>query len=184
MSPKKASNSSSTINLGLHNETFALALQLKAAGNEAYMSQNYQAAIEYYNQAAAKFTTNSSGTSTATAASSKDDQRGEYVKILSNKAQCQLYLKQYQEAGRTCTTALRLDPNHIKTLFRRAKATIHGPINDGSSLFQGRSPMAMAMAEEDVLRVLREEPNNQQAAALLSQIHAMYANEEKRYKKR
>ena len=40
----------------------------------------------------------------------------------SNRAQCRIKMELFDQAEKDCTAALELNPNHVKTLLRRAKA--------------------------------------------------------------
>ena len=44
-----------------------------------------------------------------------------YIAILTNRALCFLLLKQWGACARDCTSALALDPNCFKALYRRGK---------------------------------------------------------------
>ena len=44
------------------------------------------------------------------------------MKLLSNRAEALLKLERYLHAEEACTAALELDPKHVKSLHRRARA--------------------------------------------------------------
>ena len=62
--------------------------------------------------------------------------RDEIVKILSNKSECLLRLKMYEEASWSATQALALDPKHEKSLVRNAKACLNVKNRTGSFVCQ------------------------------------------------
>lgn len=78
----------------------------KEEGNNAFKAKDYQRAIELYGQALEVDPTN------------KDMN----AKILQNRAQAYLNLKDYDAAINDCTEALRLDPGYVKAMKVRAKA--------------------------------------------------------------
>lgn len=81
-------------------------VRTKEEGNAAFKAKNYQRAIELYTQGleidAANKDTNS--------------------KLLQNRAQARIALKDYEKAIEDCTEALRLDPGYVKAQKIRAKA--------------------------------------------------------------
>lgn len=78
----------------------------KEEGNNAYKAKDYQRAIELYGQALDVDPSNKDMNS----------------KILQNRAQTHMNLKNYDSAIEDCTEALRLDPGYVKALRVRAKA--------------------------------------------------------------
>lgn len=78
----------------------------KEEGNTAFKAKDYPRAIELYSQALEVDPTN------------KDMN----AKILQNRAQAHINLKDYDAAIADCTEALRLDPGYVKALKARAKA--------------------------------------------------------------
>lgn len=80
--------------------------RMKEEGNNAYKAKDYQKAIELYGQALAVDPSN------------KDMN----AKILQNRAQTYMSLKDYEAAINDCTEALRLDPGYVKAMKMRAKA--------------------------------------------------------------
>ncbi|KAM7237639.1 hypothetical protein CapIbe_011883 [Capra ibex] len=75
---------------------------LKEEGNELVKKGNHKQAIEKYSESL-WFSNLESAT-------------------YSNRALCHLELKQYQEAVKDCTEALRLDGKNVKAFYRRAQA--------------------------------------------------------------
>lgn len=80
----------------------------KEEGNAAFKAKDYRKAIELYTQALNVDQAN------------KDMN----AKILQNRAQAYINLKEYDDAVNDCTEALRLDPTYLKAQKIRAKA--HG----------------------------------------------------------
>jgi len=103
---------------------FVQVLELKKEGNTAFQSHQYSEALSLYKQAAEKL---------GMGKFIGGVQRSEKVKILSNQAECCLRLKKYDEAMIWAAEAIRLDRQHEKSLFRRAKAAYKG--SHGNDLF-------------------------------------------------
>jgi DnaJ family protein C protein 7 len=80
----------------------------KEEGNAAFKAKDYRKAIELYGEALAVDPNNKDMNS----------------KILQNRAQAYINLKEYDNAVNDCTEALRLDPSYTKAQKMRAKA--HG----------------------------------------------------------
>lgn len=78
----------------------------KEEGNAAFKAKDYRRAIDLYAQALEVDPTN------------KDMN----AKILQNRAQAYINLKEYDSAIEDCTEALRLDPGYVKAMKMRAKA--------------------------------------------------------------
>jgi DnaJ family protein C protein 7 len=78
----------------------------KEEGNTAFKAKDYRRAIDLWAQALEVDPTN------------KDMN----AKILGNRAQAYINLKEYDSAIQDCTEALRLDPGYIKAMKVRAKA--------------------------------------------------------------
>ncbi|KAL4871749.1 hypothetical protein BDV12DRAFT_19263 [Aspergillus spectabilis] len=83
-------------------------VRTKEEGNNAFKAKDYHKAIELYTEALSVDQAN------------KDMN----AKILQNRAQAHINLKQYDEAVNDCTEALQLDPTYSKAQKMRAKA--HG----------------------------------------------------------
>ena len=99
----------------------------KKKGNEEFAKKNFSKAIEYYDEALL-FPQH-----LYVAPAEHVEQ---VVNVLSNKAECYLRLKQYEDAGDTATAALLLDNSHEKSRMRRAKAEM--AISGASYLIQAR----------------------------------------------
>lgn len=80
----------------------------KEEGNAAFKAKDYRRAVELYGQALEVDPAN------------KDMN----AKILQNRAQAYINLKEYDSAVQDCNEALRLDPGYVKAMKMRAKA--HG----------------------------------------------------------
>ncbi|XP_049847788.1 tetratricopeptide repeat protein 1-like [Schistocerca gregaria] len=83
-----------------------LAEEYKQAGNEFYTNKNYENAIQKYTEAlevAPKMSTIRSV-------------------ILSNRAACHVVLADWDSVIKDTTAAIKIDPNHLKSLARRALA--------------------------------------------------------------
>lgn len=78
----------------------------KEEGNTAFKAKDYRRAIDLWGQALEVDPTN------------KDMN----AKILGNRAQAYINLKEYDSAIQDCTEALRLDPGYVKAMKVRAKA--------------------------------------------------------------
>lgn len=85
----------------------------------------------------------------------------EESKVHANRAECFLRHRKWQSAVDAATAALDADSRNVKALFRRAKAD------------QGLGDSAAAIA--DVRAVVHLEPRNQQARALLRELHPLDA---------
>ena len=80
--------------------------RMKEEGNSAFKSGRYQAAIEKYTEALGIDPTN----------------KGMNAKLLQNRAQCKLKLKQYDEAISDSEKAVNLDPGYTKARKTKANA--------------------------------------------------------------
>lgn len=83
-------------------------MRTKEEGNNAFKAKDYRKAIDLWSQALEVDPSN------------KDMN----AKILQNRAQAHINLKEYDNAVKDCTEALRLDPSYVKAQKIRAKA--HG----------------------------------------------------------
>jgi DnaJ homolog subfamily C member 7 len=78
----------------------------KEEGNQEYKAARWQAAIDKYSEALEIDPAN----------------RGTNSKILQNRAQCKIKLKQYDEAIDDCERAITLDPSYMKARKTKANA--------------------------------------------------------------
>lgn len=106
-------------------EPHEIAENFKNQGNDCYKQKNYKDAIEYYTQAIAVDASSSSN--------KKIDDLTEKEKELellkpikvacySNRAACNLEVKNYRRCINDCKSALLLDPSHTKSTYRAGKA--------------------------------------------------------------
>ena len=91
-------------------------LEHKKLGNEAFSSKEFEKAIKHYDDALMVVLLDMFVAPV--------EQINTIVSVLSNKAECQLRLKLYKDAGCTATDALMFDNNHEKSRLRRAKAEL------------------------------------------------------------
>eukprot|EP00211_Chloroparvula_japonica_P014153 CAMPEP_0119143108 /NCGR_PEP_ID=MMETSP1310-20130426/33814_1 /TAXON_ID=464262 /ORGANISM="Genus nov. species nov., Strain RCC2339" /LENGTH=251 /DNA_ID=CAMNT_0007134707 /DNA_START=57 /DNA_END=812 /DNA_ORIENTATION=+ len=82
------------------------AIELKNKGNHEFSQQNYQAALCYYSQAIDE----------------SDAANPDLAVFHCNKSACNLKFSQFEEAKQSCTEAIRLRPDYVKALVRRAAA--------------------------------------------------------------
>jgi DnaJ family protein C protein 7 len=80
--------------------------RMKEEGNQQYKAGQYQAALDLYSAALEVDPTN----------------RGTNSKLLQNRAQCRIKLKQYAEAVADCEKAIALDPQYLKARKLKANA--------------------------------------------------------------
>lgn len=137
--------------------TFEEALSLKAKGNSLFCAKQYRDALTPYTQAKEKL----GGIGMILSG----DQRAEMVTILSNEAECYLRLKWYTEAQMSATSAIALDGKHVKSLLRRAKATLYGSVYDDN----GINPFACAQVEEDLEKIIRMNDDGVEEASKLQE---------------
>ncbi|XP_033042410.1 mitochondrial import receptor subunit TOM34 isoform X4 [Trachypithecus francoisi] len=109
---------------------------LKEEGNELVKKGNHKKAIEKYSESLL-----CSNLESAT---------------YSNRALCYLVLKQYTEAVKDCTEALKLDGKNVKAFYRRAQA--HKALKDYKSSFA------------DISNLLQIEPRNGPAQKLWQEV--------------
>ncbi|XP_008014534.1 mitochondrial import receptor subunit TOM34 [Chlorocebus sabaeus] len=109
---------------------------LKEEGNELVKKGNHKKAIEKYSESLL-----CSNLESAT---------------YSNRALCYLVLKQYTEAVKDCTEALKLDGKNVKAFYRRAQA--HKALKDYKSSFA------------DISNLLQIEPRNGPAQKLRQEV--------------
>lgn len=89
----------------------------KQEGNELFVQKKYKEAVEKYDEAL--FEIHHMHLFILPVV-----QKKEIVNVLSNKAECHIRLKEYNEAAMAATDALIIDDTHAKTRIRRAKAEI------------------------------------------------------------
>lgn len=101
----------------LGDEEMTELIALKQKGNQNFVAGKYQAATDAYEEALISLIT-------CNLFILPSHQMEELVNILSNQAECELRLHQYNDAAQTATDALQLDADHEKTRIRRAKAEL------------------------------------------------------------
>ncbi|NXQ58508.1 TOM34 protein, partial [Anthoscopus minutus] len=112
------------------------ARMLKEEGNEFVKKGNHKKAVEKYSESL---------------------KLNKECATYTNRALCYLALKQYKEAAQDCTEALKLDPNNVKALYRRAQAL--------KELKDYKSSIA------DIKSLLKTEPKNTAALRLLQELN-------------
>lgn len=160
------------------------ALELKAAGNDAFKRGEYKEAMGSYhamymylhgfseqkpdtggNPAAGGFKT--------TAGASKEEMSTVHeLKVLhhSNLAMCLMKMGNFEKAKSNCTKALAIDPENIKARFRRGKCYAQlGALDE---------------AKRDFEHVLAREPENRDARRELQALKGLFAAHKKREQKR
>jgi DnaJ family protein C protein 7 len=105
-------------------------VRTKEEGNTAFKAKDYRKAIELYTEAVSVDPAN------------KDMN----AKILQNRAQAYINLKEYDNAINDCTEALRLDPTYSKAQKMRAKA--HGGAGNWEEAVQDYKAVAEANPAE------------------------------------
>eukprot|EP00416_Gambierdiscus_australes_P038796 CAMPEP_0171118234 /NCGR_PEP_ID=MMETSP0766_2-20121228/94262_1 /TAXON_ID=439317 /ORGANISM="Gambierdiscus australes, Strain CAWD 149" /LENGTH=155 /DNA_ID=CAMNT_0011580797 /DNA_START=132 /DNA_END=596 /DNA_ORIENTATION=- len=83
-----------------------------------------------------------------------------------NAAQCELCLKNHAAAKRYCDAVLKVDPENVKGLFRRASA----------SIALGAPELQII---EDLCKVVARDPSNGQAKKLLCQVQKSQRHQDK-----
>ena len=91
------------------------------------------------------------------------------VQLYSNLAMCDLKLDDWSEAINNSTQALKIEPNNIKLLYRRASARLSYGILDG--------------ALDDIRKGLEIEPNNKELKVLQQKIKAKEKSDKEEEKK-
>jgi tetratricopeptide (TPR) repeat protein len=128
----------------LHDGIFGRILKHKTKANAAFSTKNYAAAVACYDKTLALFPLYYQGVPAG--------QVEDHVNILSNKAECLIWLEQYPEAGMAASEALQIDSKHVKSLFRRAKASyLHALATPDD---YGISPFATAQVERDLQQII------------------------------
>lgn len=110
---------------------------LKEEGNELVKKGNHKKAIEKYSESLS-FSNLESAT-------------------YSNRALCHLVLKQYGEAVRDCTDALRLDGRNVKAFYRRAQA--YKALKDYKSSYADLSSLLQIEPKNGPAQKLQQEVN-------------------------
>jgi|APSaa5957512535_1039671.scaffolds.fasta_scaffold96315_1 DnaJ homolog subfamily C member 7 len=87
-----------------------MADQLKMQGNAFFLSLEYEKAIDCYDRCFPYI---------------DDSDHNLKTIVLSNKAQCYLKLKQYGKAFEEADAAIKVDPNHLKSIQRRGTAAYY-----------------------------------------------------------
>jgi tetratricopeptide (TPR) repeat protein len=140
---KPASQSRGSVT-SLDDGTFGRILKHKAEANAAFSAKNYAAAVARYDKALTLFPPYYQFMPAG--------QLEEHVNILSNKAECLLCLEQYLEAGMAASEALQINSKHVKSLFRRAKASyLHALATPDD---YGINPFATAQVERDLQKII------------------------------
>jgi tetratricopeptide (TPR) repeat protein len=93
-------------------EVLEMANAAKAKGNEHFKLGKWAWACDHYSEAL-DISEPGAGTPTIVAA------RAVYI---SNRAQCRIKMELFEQAVADCTEALKLSPDNVKALLRRAKA--------------------------------------------------------------
>ena len=104
--------------IGIGREAFGLVISSKEAGNRAFVLGLYEEALNHYRVALGHFK-RKDVTATVNVV-----QKTEHVKLLSNSAECYLKLNDAFRAEKTASSAIAIDGNHIKSLYRRATARL------------------------------------------------------------
>jgi len=142
-------------------EYAAAALKIKGYGNEYFKKGEFEKALEKYEKAFRYLEP-----------VSKPDKE-QKIAILLNKATCSFKLKRYEEVLESSNEALKIDPQNVKGLFKRAQAKAATKEYDD--------------AKKDLLEALKVDPKNadvrqefekvkQQQEAYKKQQAKMYSN--------
>nr|DAD44682.1 TPA_asm: hypothetical protein HUJ06_002912 [Nelumbo nucifera] len=122
-------------------EKLVYAAKRKEEGNAYFKQGKYQRASLRYDMAAKYVEFDSTFT---------DEQKktGKFFKVSChlNNAACKLKLKEYREAANLCSKVLKLEPNNVKALFRRAQAYME--------------TLDLDLAELDLKKALEIDPSN------------------------
>ena len=149
--------------LAIDPDAFQKCLEAKERGNARFKEGCLEAALHEYDRALEQFG----------GAAGVGEQAAEKAKILSNKAECFLRLRQWLPASEAATAALRLEPGNAKALFRRAKAGVAQ--GDGAAAQQ---------AIDDLTRFLELSPNDAAALELMRKARATQQQREAYHEQR
>lgn len=107
-------------------EPHEIAENFKIQGNDCYKVKKYKDAVEYYTQAVAVDMNSSSdkGKIVDLDQREKEEKLLKEIKVAcySNRAACNLELRNYRRCINDCKSALLLDDKHVKSTFRAGKA--------------------------------------------------------------
>lgn len=134
-------------NRNVSEEIFMQAVAKKEEGNKYFKEKKYSMALQLYDECLELL-----GGDICTIFL-KGTQREEAVKVLSNKAECYLRLKDYMEAVDSTSTALAIDKKHEKSLMRRAKAGYQMAYLQRDRF--GPNPFGIGKAIEDLEQIIR-----------------------------
>jgi len=144
--------------------SFEIILRFKAEANAAFTAKKYAVAVSLYDRALTLYPLYYEIIPKV--------QMQEHVNILSNKAECLIRSQRYEAARVTANEALMLDSNHIKCLFRRAKASYRCATGtlDGFGMI---NPFLCGAAIEDLERIIAMKREGvADAQALLDEVNA------------
>ncbi|OAF69652.1 Rotamase [Intoshia linei] len=146
------------------NDMLESANKLKALGNDAFKQKKYHVAKNYYTIVPSIF--------------KLVDEPNDEIKNLNltsylNCAMCLINLNKFNDAIKVCDSAIEIDANNEKALYRRAKALC--------------GMKCLDLAISDCKTILKISPNNNAASLILSQCYQIMKqekeNEKKLYKK-
>ena len=145
---------------GLSEDEFTKILEAKRRGNEAFQAGDMTAAEGYYEEALAVYDMRL-GTGA---------QRETKVTLLSNFAEANLRLEDYDRAEMYATQALEMDENCVKARVRRVKAGVARLEEEGLSSSQDPSIVPL---RRDIERIREQLPTNPAISHLTRRIDAM-----------
>mmetsp|Transcript_23892 Transcript_23892/g.34948 ORF Transcript_23892/g.34948 Transcript_23892/m.34948 type:complete len:308 (-) Transcript_23892:261-1184(-) len=125
-------------------DTFQSIVEFKMEANSAFAGRQYEDACGLYDKALKLCL------SPEKACVMPCDQLEEKMKIHSNKAECLLRLKKYEDAARAANEALLLDSSNDKSRFRRGKATFMAAekVHDAFGLGHARDDLDIIVKNE------------------------------------